>query len=120
VNQTLLEPSEIARRVVDVLSDRQALDVVMLDVSKVASFADYFVIATGQNSRHLAALLDAFDKELAREGIKSLRTEGDSGSDWILVDFGPVIVHLFTDEGRDYYKLEALWTRAGVPAVRFQ
>ena len=120
MNKTLVEPSEIARKVIDLLSDRQAEDVVMLDISQVASFTDYFIIATALNSRHIGALLDAFNKDLANQGIKSLRTEGEAGSDWVLVDFGPVIVHLFTAEGRDYYKLEQLWTRAGVPAVRFQ
>jgi ribosome-associated protein len=92
----------------------------MLDVSQVASFTDYFVIATAQNPRHMRALLDAFHKDLANEGIKPLRTEGDADSGWVLVDFGPVIVHLFTPEDRAYYDLESLWGRTGVPAVRFQ
>jgi ribosome-associated protein len=120
VTNILLEPSEISRRIVDVLTDRQAEDVVMLDVSQIASFADYFVIATALNGRHMGALLSAFDKDLANEGVKSLRTEGDANSGWVLVDFGPVIVHLFTPEERDFYRLEQLWSRAGVPAVRFQ
>lgn len=102
------------------LTDRQAEDVVMLDVSQVASFADYFIIATALNARHMGALLNAFDRDLANEGVKSLRTEGDANSGWVLVDFGAVIVHLFTPADRDYYDLESLWNRAGVPAVRFQ
>lgn len=92
----------------------------MLDVSQIASFADYFVIATALNARHMGALLSAFDRDLANAGVKSLRTEGDANSGWVLVDFGPVIVHLFTPEDREYYRLEQLWARAGVPAVRFQ
>ena len=92
----------------------------MLDVSQVASFADYFVIATALNARHMGALLNAFDKDLANEGVKSLQTEGDASSGWVLIDFGPVIVHLFTPSDREFYGLESLWTRAGVPAVRFQ
>jgi ribosome-associated protein len=110
----------MARRIVDLLSERQAEDVVMLDVHQIASFTDYFVIASAQNQRHVNALLDAFDKELANEGIKALRREGDVTSGWVLVDFGPVIVHIFQPEDRAYYNLEGLWTRAGVPAVRFQ
>ena len=77
-------------------------------------------IATAQNGRHMNALINAFEKELASEGTKALRREGDANSGWVLVDMGPVIVHLFTDEDRDFYNLEGLWTRAGVPAVRFQ
>ena len=115
-----IDPSDLARRIVDVLSDRQAEDVVLLDIHEVSSFADYFVVATAQNQRHMRALLDAFDKDLANEGLKSLRTEGDADSGWILVDFGAVIVHLFTPEDRSFYNLEGLWGRAGVAAVRFQ
>ena len=120
MNKTQIEPPDLARRIVDVLSERQAEDVVLLDISQIASFTDYFVIATAQNQRHMAALLDSFDKDLANEGIKSLRTEGEADSGWILVDFGAVIVHIFTPEDRLYYNLEALWGRSGVPAVRFQ
>ena len=117
---TLPEPAEIARSVVDLLSDRQAEDVLLLDISQVASFADFFVIATAQNPRHLSALVGAIEKDLANAGIKSLRTEGEADSGWILVDFGPVIAHLMTAEDRTYYNLEGLWQRAGVAAVRFQ
>lgn len=110
----------MARQIIDVLTDRQAEDVVMLDVSQIASFTDYFVIATALNGRHMGALLNAFDRDLANAGVKSLRTEGDPNSGWVLVDFGAVIVHLFTPDDREFYKLETLWSRAGVPAVRFQ
>src|SRR5687768_11681088 len=119
MTKTLIEPSELAGRIVELLSDRQAEDVVLLDIHQVSSFTDYFVIATAQNQRHMAALVDAFDKELANEGVKSLRTEGKSDSGWVLVDFGAVIVHMFTPEDRTYYNLEGLWARAGVPATRF-
>lgn len=118
--KTLIEPAEMAQRIVDVLTDRQAEDVVMLDIHEVASFTDYFVIATAQNQRHTTALINAFEKDLANEGIKPLHIEGGNNSGWVLVDFGPVIVHVFQPEDREHYRLEALWSRAGVPAVRFQ
>ena len=120
MEKTQVAPEEIAQRVVDILSDRQAEDVVLLDIHEIAPFTDFFVIATAQNQRQMAGLLDAFGKELANEGIKALRTEGQSDSGWVLVDFGPVIVHIFTPEDRARYNLEALWSRGGVPAVRFQ
>lgn len=104
----------------DLLSDRQAEDVVQLEVSEVASFADYFVIATALNGRHMGALLNAFEKDLANDGVKPLRVEGNANSGWVLVDLGAVLVHLFTPEDREFYNIEGLWTRAGVPAVRFQ
>ena len=106
--------------IVDLLTDRQAEDVVLLDLHGVASFTDGFIIATAQNSRHLRALVGAIDKDFVAEGLKALHIEGDDDSGWVLVDFGDVIVHLFTPEQRSFYKLESLWTRAGVSAVRFQ
>jgi ribosome-associated protein len=120
MTQTQIEPHEIARRIVDVLADHQAEDVVQLDISTIASFADYFVIATGLNPRHMTALLNALDKDLPNEGIQPLRREGEASSGWVLVDFGAVIVHVFTPDDRVFYDLEGLWSRAGVPAVRFQ
>lgn len=118
--QTLIEPAEMAQRIVDVLTDRQAEDVVMLDIHEVSSFTDFFVIGTAQNPRHTSALINAFEKDLANEGIKPLRVEGGTNSGWVLIDFGAVIVHIFQPEDREHYRLEALWSRAGVPAVRFQ
>jgi ribosome-associated protein len=114
------ESSELARRIVDLLSDRQAEDIVLLDIHEIVYFTDFFVIATALNPRHTAALIDAFEKDLANEGFDALRREGDSSSGWVLVDFGGVIAHLFTPEERAFYNLEGLWGRAGVPAVRFQ
>ena len=120
MTETLIEPGDLARRVVELLSDHQAEDVVLLDISQIAPFTDYFVIASAQNARHVAALIDIFDKDLAREGARSLRREGEPDSGWVLVDLGSVIVHIFTPAERAFYNLEALWSRAGVPAVRFQ
>jgi ribosome-associated protein len=120
VTENQNESSEMARRIVDLLSDRQAEDIVLLDIHEIAYFTDYFVIATALNQRHAAALIDAFDKELANEGIKALHREGESTSGWVLVDFGGVIVHVFTPEDREFYNLEGLWSVTGVPAVRFQ
>jgi ribosome-associated protein len=120
VTTTLVEPAELARRIVDFLTDRQANDVVLLDIHAIASFTDFFIIASAQNERHLTALIGAIGKDLANAGVKSLHREGESDSGWVLVDFGPVILHLFTPENRAFYDLEGLWGRAGVPAVRFQ
>ena len=115
-----MEASDLARRLVDLLSDRQAEDVVILDLRQRATFTDYFVIASAQNPRHMRALIDAFDTELASEGIKSLRRAGEGDSGWVLVDFGDVVVHLFAPEDRAFYDLESLWGGAGVAVVRFQ
>ena len=114
-----LEPADLAREVVDLLADRQAEDVVLLDLRKVAPFADYFVIATATNPRHMRALVETLSKELRQETRGSGHQEGDADSGWVLIDYGAVIVHLFSPELRDHYALEELW-RAATPVVRIQ
>jgi len=117
---TAASTDEAVSKIVDLLTERQAEDVVLLDIRDIASFTDYFVIATAQNQRHLRALVDSINTDLARAGIKTSHIEGNDDSGWVLVDFGDVILHIFTPEQRAFYKLEALWGRSGVPAVRFQ
>lgn len=91
----------------------------MLDISNVASFADYFVIASGQTVRQLEAMLVSVDEGLSPEGVQPLGREGDASSGWALLDYGDVIVHVFGQEQRDYYDLEGLWHDA-TPVVRVQ
>jgi ribosome-associated protein len=122
-NETLrsgcsLEPADNARQIVDLLADRQAEDVLLLDIRKVADFADYFVIATASNSRHMRALAETLYKEIPpKTGGK--RHEGETDSGWLLVDYGDVIVHLFSPELREHYALEELWSEA-TSVVRMQ
>ena len=109
----------MARQIVDVLSDRQAEDIVLLDISAVASFADQFVIATATSVRQMDALLDALHATLAKDGVHALHREGTPDSGWVLLDYGDVVVHVFSPEDRAYYDLEGLWS-AGVPLIRIQ
>lgn len=103
----------------DLLADRQAEDVVLLDVRTVAFFADYFVVATAQNPRQMRALVETLAKELRAEDVSAEHTEGGADSGWVLIDYGDVIVHLFSEEQREFYALEELW-REGRPVVRIQ
>jgi ribosome-associated protein len=114
-----LEAGELAQRVVELLSDKQAEDIILLDIGQVASFTDYFVIASAANPRQMKALLDTLDSELSGEGTPSTHREGNPDSGWVLLDLGDVIVHLFDPPTRAYYKIEELWSR-GVSVVRFQ
>jgi ribosome-associated protein len=109
-----LETSELARRIADVLADKQAEDIVVLDLQGTTVIADYFVIATGTSDRQLNALADALNEQLGKLGNKPLRREGTPESGWVLVDFGGVIVHLFSPDKRSFYRLEQLWTGAKV------
>jgi ribosome-associated protein len=85
----------------------------------VAPFADYFVIASAVNPRHMRALVETLSKELRQDGIRSGRQEGAEESGWVLLDFGAIIVHLFLPELREHYALEELW-RSATTVVRIQ
>ena len=109
-----MESRELADRITEIIVDRQGEDIVILDLTEVTTFADYFVICTGGSSRQLDALQSAI-----REGVKkseeqlvALNVEGDPDSGWILVDYNSVIVHLFSEDKREYYRLEELWKNA--------
>jgi ribosome-associated protein len=105
-------PLEVARRIVEVAADRQAADIVLLDISRQASFADYFVICHGTSERQIKAIVDNILEELEREGEHALHVEGSPTSGWVLIDYGAVIVHVFAPEERQYYRLERLWQDA--------
>lgn len=104
---------------VDILDDRLAEDILLLDISEVSPFADYFVIATATSDRQSQALVDALVSELRDQKIKPLHTEGDRTSGWQLLDYGNIIVHIFSPDQRAFYRLEELWSKAKV-VVRMQ
>ena len=110
---------EFARHAVDFLSGRLASDVVLLDVRGVCSFADFFIIASGETDRHLDALANDLTREIRSRGLHAGHREGEGRGGWVLVDFPGFIVHLFSREKRDYYALEKLWGRA-TEVVRLQ
>lgn len=106
------DDATLAREIVDVLVDRQAADVTLLDLTALSTFADYFVIATAGNDRHMSALIDAVVKMPNTVPGLHVHQEGEASDGWVLLDCGAVIVHLFTVEQRVYYDLEGLWSRA--------
>ncbi len=96
------------------LADKQAEDIVVLDLRGTTILADYFIIATGTTERQLNALADTLHEGLHGEGVREIKVEGSPESGWVLVDLGGVIVHLFSPERRAYYRLEHLWSGAKV------
>jgi ribosome-associated protein len=91
---------------------KQAVNLVVLDLRKTAGFTDFFVIASGTNSRQVRAIADAVMESLARKGAKPAYVEGYDQSDWILLDYFDFIVHVFGSERRLFYDLERLWGNA--------
>ena len=110
---------ETAHRVVGVASDKQAYDIVMLDLRGVADFADFFVIMTAESSRQMDALAFDIGSSLEAEGVRLHHREGTSQSGWVLLDFSDVIVHMFRPESRDFYRIEEAWS-SGSETVRVQ
>lgn len=93
-------------------SDKQAEDIVLLDVRELCSFADYFVICSGASQRQTSAIAEEIDKTFHKKGPKLKHKEGDVESGWLLMDYGDVIVHIFGADERKYYKLDKLWSKA--------
>jgi ribosome-associated protein len=96
----------------DVISDTPARDTVVLDIHQLSPFADYFVITAGANERQLRAISRTISERMAASGIRPERTEGTPSGGWIVLDFGDVLVHIFSEELREFYKLEELWAEA--------
>jgi ribosome-associated protein len=93
-------------------SDKKALDLVVLDLRSIASFTDYFLITSGTNPRQVQAISDAVVEELKKEGTRAARVEGYKTAEWVLVDYGDFVVHVFEDKARRFYDLERLWREA--------
>jgi ribosome-associated protein len=93
-------------------SDKKALETVVLDLRDVASFTDYFVITSGTNVRQVQAIADDVVEQLKKQGTRAARVEGYKTAEWVLVDYGDFIVHVFEDKARRFYDLERLWRDA--------
>ncbi len=110
-----LEPQELARYIVDALSAKIASDILLLDLEGVTLIADYFVIATGESERQLRAMSRDLEVQLKEEWrIAPLSVEGTAAAGWVLLDYGSVVVHLFSPSQRRRYNLEEFWNKARV------
>lgn len=110
----MIEPREIAFAAVKALDDKKAENIKLLHIGELTVMADYFIICSGTSSTHINTLCDEVSKKLETEGEPPLRIEGYRSGAWVLMDFGSVIVHIFTDEMRKFYGLERLWSDAAV------
>ncbi|HEX8026414.1 MAG TPA: ribosome silencing factor [Candidatus Limnocylindrales bacterium] len=103
---------DLAKRIVELAEDKKAADIVLLDLSELTTLADYFVIASGNSERQLDAIADGIVSGLRDEKVRPFGREGTPASHWVLIDFGGVIVHVFTPPERDFYQLERHWAEA--------
>jgi ribosome-associated protein len=112
-----LSPEEMATAIAELAADRKAQDIVQLDLRGMIGYADYFVICSGRTDRQTRAIHDAIHEGLKARGVLPRRVEGVSEARWILMDYLDVVVHVFTPDTREYYRLEQLWGEAPSLAV---
>lgn len=105
-----MNPSkQMALLAYDALEEKKGEDICIIEISEISTIADYFIIANGTNSSQVQALLDAVEESLSKHGYEPKRIEGIRSSNWILIDYGDVIVHIFSKEDRLFYDLERIW-----------
>ena len=100
------------QRVLHAAGEKKALEPTVLDLREIASFTDFFVIFTGANRRQVQAISDEIVEQLKRQGSPAARVEGYQNAEWILVDYGDFVVHIFDEKARRFYDLERLWREA--------
>lgn len=100
---------DMARLAYEALDEKKAEDIKVLEISNITVIADYFIIANGTNSSQVQALVDNVQEKLYKQGYEPKRIEGLRSTNWILIDYGDVIVHIFSKEDRSFYDLERIW-----------
>ena len=108
----MLTPKEIAYAVTKALDEKKGMNIKLLKIDRVSSLADYFLICTGTSNTHVRTLCDFAEYTLEELGEPMLGREGHRGNSWELLDYGTIVVHVFTEEAREFYSLERLWADA--------
>ena len=108
----MLTPKEIAYAVTKALDEKKGMDIKLLKIDRVSSLADYFLICTGTSNTHVKTLCDYAEYPLEQLNEPMLGREGHRGNSWELLDYGTIVIHVFTDEARRFYDLERIWADA--------
>ena len=108
----MLSAKKVAYEVTKALDEKKGIDIKLLKIDKVSSLADYFLSCTGTSNTHVRTLCDYAEYTLEQLGEPMLGREGHRGNSWELLDFGSIVVHVFTQEAREFYSLERLWADA--------
>ena len=108
----MLSAKQVAYEVTKALDSKKGMDIKLLKIDEVSSLADYFLICTGTSNTHVKTLCDYAEYTLEQLGEKLLGREGHRGNSWELLDYGSIVVHVFTQEAREFYSLERLWADA--------
>ena len=111
-----MEAEALKKLVIDALDDLKGVNAVTLDVSGLTDVMDWLVIASGTSNRHVKSLADNVCMEAKKQGVRPIGVEGEGAGDWVLVDFGDVVVHVMLPATRDFYDLERLWVDPDKPS----
>ena len=104
-----MELKEIVKKIYNIIEDKKGDDIKVIDISKVSSIADYFIIASANNINQVQAISDEIDFVLGKEGILPKAVEGNKNATWMLLDYNDIVVHIFLKEDRVFYDLERIW-----------
>ncbi len=104
-----MEAKEMTKLAIRALEDKKAQDIKVIDISEISTVADYFIIASGKNRSQIQAMCDNVDETMEKAGVFKKQTEGYQTANWILMDYGDIIVHIFDKENRLFYDLERIW-----------
>ncbi len=116
-----MKPDQIALAIAELAADRKAVDIVELDMRGLTSVADYFLICSGRSDRQTRAIHEGISLGMKQQhGLTPTRVDGVTEATWILMDYGDVIVHVFTPETREFYRLEQLWGEAPLKSFEFE
>ncbi len=115
-----VNPNDMVRLILDALDNGKALDTVVLDVEKISSFTDFMVVSSGRSVRQVKSLIRRVRDTLSERRLRPIGVEGESTGDWVLLDYGEVVVHIMQPSARDFYQLERLWGELGKPNSRNQ
>ena len=110
----MLTAHEVAIHVTKALDEKKGIDIKLLKIDKISSLAEYFLICTGTSNTHVKTLCDYAEYAMEQVGEPLLGREGHRGNSWELLDYGAVVIHVFTEEAREFYNLERLWADAEV------
>lgn len=105
----MTDSKQIMETAYKALDEKKGERITVIDISKVSSFADYFVITNGNSDTQMRALMDEVDEQMEKAGCQIKQKEGNHHGDWILMDYGDVIVHIFSKDSRSFYNLERIW-----------
>ena len=106
-----------AKKISDLMLEKKALDIIIIDVHKITTLADFFVICTSESEPQTRAITDHIHEQMKANGMKAWHIEGYENLDWVLLDYVNIVVHVFSRESRDYYDLERLWADGKITQV---